>query len=289
MIQLNSNASALNAQHHLQFITSDVSKSIERLSTGYRINHAGDDAAGLQISVKLESRLRANRQAQENIQSGLNVITLAEGVIDSLQEITHRAKELVLFAAGDTLNAEQRDTIQKELNQLTAEINRLATVENPYGDSRLFNGTDINIQIHDNETINLNSITDPTPGAPGITGHAFGIVISNFLRIPFMDVSTQSLAQSSLNFFSDSTLNPQSVINARRAKYAAMSAKLENASKNLDVEYENLIQAQSHIRDTNIAEESATLTRNQVRQNAATSMLAQASRQNAQVALSLLQ
>lgn len=267
------NMQAANANRMLGTVVTSQSKSTEKLSSGYRINRAADDAAGLSISEKMRGQIRGLDQASTNAQDGISLIQTAEGALNETHAILQRMRELTVQAANDTAVTEDRDAIAKELTQLTEEIDRIATTTQ-FNTMNLLDGsfTGKNLQIGANSSQNM------------------GISVGD------MHASSMSVddAASKVTSHADATANI-SVIDAgikyvsdARASLGAIQNRLEHTIANLDTSAENLQAAESRIRDVDMADEMVTYSKNNILQQAAQSMLAQAN-QSTQGVLSLLQ
>ena len=262
-LRINSNVDAIAAHRHLSATSDAISESMERLSSGLRINKAADDAAGLGISEKMRSQIRGLAQAQRNIQDGVSMVQTAEGNLDEVHSILQRVRELAVEYRNGSLSAAGKGAIQSEVDQLSAEITRI-------GNSAVFNGvsllsgtTSVTFQVgaNDNETIAISFSNLAT---------AVGSAYSN--------MATASL--SAIDAAVDA-------VSAMRSGLGAVQNRLEHALSVTGVYQENLTSAESRIRDVDMAEEMVTLTKNQILQQAGTAMLAQAN-QAPQSVLSLL-
>lgn len=288
MIQLNSNASALNTQHHLQFITSDVSKSIERLSTGYRINNAGDDAAGLQISENLRSQQRGIDKAIANVQDGINMLNTLDSAHAQITEHMQRYRELSVQGANATNSSQSYQALEAEMENIITSIFAISSSANFNGETIFVNGTNsytIQVGANDSSAENTLELNVAITSGGNLLQFEEETSASGDTIDSEYDLLSVSDAQELIRI-SDEYLND---LNERRGVIGALTNRLEGISQELMVQRENIAATESRIRNADIAAESAALTRNQVRQNAAASMLTQASRQNSQVALSLLQ
>ena len=276
---VNTNIASINAQRYLTRNTQSYQKSLERLSSGFRINRAGDDAAGLQISESLRSQIRGSTKANENVQDGLSVLNIADGAQSVIQDNLQRIRELTVQAANDTNATSQRTAIAQEIDARRADIDRVAN-------SAKFNGvnllsstapTTFKLQVGPNSS-SANDIIDVVSALGNTTTSAGGINLTT------ANVSTNSAAQAYLDVV-DSAL---SVLGTRRATLGSITNRLESASNNLTIGIENLSGAESRIRNVDVAAETAELTRNQILQQASSTVLIQAN-QSTQVALSLIQ
>lgn len=258
-MRINTNVSAINAHRNLYSNDSEMSKVMERLSSGYRINRAADDAAGLAISEKMRSLINGYDQAQNNSQDGISLLQTAEGALTEVHSMLQRINTLAVQAANGTYDdSVDRDALQAEVDQLLAEINNIA-------DSTTFNGINL-----------LNSANT--------VQFQIGATSANTLTVTLGDVNTSSLALSGLSISSITSANDaldtiQNAINAVstiRARFGAAQNRLEHTINNLGVASENLSAAESRIRDADMAEEMTNFTKQQILVQAGTAMLAQA-------------
>ena len=247
--------------------TSDkISQSMERLSSGLRINKAADDAAGLGISEKMRGQINGLAQAQRNIQDGVSMVQTAEGNLDEVHSILQRVRELAVEYKNGSLSQSGRNAIQSEISQLASEVDRI-------GSSAQFNGI---------------SLLDGTAGVSGVT-FQIGANDSDVLAISFPSLSAR-VGISWVNQQTASLSNIDAAIDAvtsLRSELGATQNRLEHALSVTAVYQENLTSAESRIRDVDMADEMVTLTKNQILQQAGTAMLAQAN-QAPQAVLNLL-
>ncbi len=278
-LMINTNVMSLNAQRNLTTNTSALSKSMERLSSGFRINNAGDDAAGLQISESLRSQIRGSQAALNNVQDGLNVLSIADGAMGSITENLQRMRELAVQGANDTYDTNARNAIETELDQLSAEVTRISDATE-FNGVNLLNGSasSFTLQIGPENTASTNTINIGTLGV-------FNDMDAAALNVEDADlnVSTGALARTTIQTV-DAAL---STVNTRRATLGAVMNRLDSVSNNLSVSIENLSASESRIRNVDVASESAELVRNQILQQASAAMLSQAN-QSSGIALSLL-
>jgi flagellin len=262
-LRINSNVDAIAAHRHLSATSDAISQSMERLSSGLRINKAADDAAGLGISEKMRSQIRGLAQAQRNIQDGVSMVQTAEGNLDEVHSILQRVRELAVEYRNGSLSTAGKGAIQSEVDQLSAEITRIGNAAVFNGVSLLSGSTSVTFQVgaNDNETIAISFSNLAT---------AVGNAYSN--------MATASLAAI------DAAVD---AVSAMRSGLGAVQNRLEHALSVTGVYQENLTSAESRIRDVDMAEEMVTLTKNQILQQAGTAMLAQAN-QAPQSVLSLL-
>ncbi|MEW6181616.1 MAG: flagellin [Bacillota bacterium] len=260
---INHNIMALNAWRGLGQTDSALGKSLEKLSSGMRINRAADDAAGLAISEKMRGQIRGLDQATRNAQDGISLLQTAEGALNETHSILQRMRELAVQSANDTNTAADRSQIQQEVNQLLTEINRIGS-NTEFNTQKLLNGTMSAklIQIGANSGQNL-SITIAT-----MTATALGT--TSALRT--VSVSTQVKANSAIRIVQSAIDD----VSSQRAKLGAIQNRLEHTIANLGVASENLTAAESRVRDVDMAQEMMLFTKNQILVQAGTVMLAQA-------------
>ncbi len=274
-LRINTNTASLNAQRNLMGTKLGLDKSLERLSSGYRINRAGDDAAGLAISENLRAQIRGLKQASRNAQDGVSLVQVAEGGLNEISSIMIRLRELAVQAASDTIGPVERQFLNVEYDQLISEIDRIA-------DGTEFNGTQL--------LAGTGSVLDFQVGTrndPNIDRLSFDAskadANSAALGVNLTSVADKASAQNSLSAIDTAIVS----VSAMRADFGAIQNRLQSTIGNLAVSVENLSAANSRIRDVDVAEETAELTRNNILLNAGTSVLAQAN-QTANTALSLL-
>ena len=268
------NLTAMNANRQLGITTGQQAKSSEKLSSGYKINRAADDAAGLTISEKMRSQIRGLNKASDNAQDGISLIQTAEGALNEAHSILQRMNELATQAANDTNTSSDRTAIQKEINALTSELDRIASTTQFNTQNLLdgkFSGKKLQVGALQNQKI---SIKITTMNAKGI-GIKAG---TNNL------VTTFTLAGSAMTVFQHAI----SKVSTMRSDLGALQNRLEHTVANLDNVAENTQTAESRIRDTDMAEEMVEYSKNNILAQAGQSMLAQAN-QSTQGVLSLLQ
>lgn len=280
---INTNVSSLTSQRYLGNNTNSLQKTMEKLSSGYRINRAGDDAAGLQLSENLRAQIRGSQKALDNTQDGINVLNIADGSMQTITDNLQRMRELAVQAGNDTYNGTQRAAIQGEISQLLKDIDRIAG-------STTFNGVPLfptaastfTLQVGANNTVN--DIID--------VGAAMGDARANALGITSWD-TTNGVLTTAINTgnaaraFITEVDNALVSINSKRGNLGAYVNRLEGAVNNLSIGIENLSSSESRIRNVDVAAESANLTRNQILQQASNTILAQAN-QAPQLAIQLL-
>lgn len=255
---INTNISALQAWRNLYATDNALTKSLEKLSTGLRINRAADDAAGLTVSEKMRAQINGLNQAVRNAQDGISLLQTAEGGLNEIHSILQRMRELAVQAANDTLTDQDRTNIQLEVDQLLTEINGIA-------DRTQFN-----------TKVLLNTAFSATLQIGANTGQTLEISInsatSTGLNIVGISVSTQAGAVSAIASLDAAIAS----VAAERAKIGAWQNRLEHTITNLQVQAENMAAANSRIRDVDMAAEMMNFTRQQILMQSGTAMLAQA-------------
>jgi flagellin len=278
---VNTNVSSINAQRNLSTNTLGLSKAYERLASGFRINRSSDDAAGLQISESLRSQIRGSKKALDNAQDGISVLNIVDGAQGVIQDNLQRIRELTVQAANDTNTASQRTAIDSEITARVADINRVAN-STKFNGQALLDGTvtTFNLQI--------GAGSDATNDVISIAGGSGAINDSTATGLGLTFTSGTSVASgTAARTFLDNVDTALSTLNTRRANVGSLTNRLESASQNLSVSVENLSAAESRIRNVDVAAESSELSRYQILQQSANTILAQAN-QAPQLALSLL-
>jgi len=260
---------SLVAQRNLSTAQSALTTSVERLSSGLRINRAKDDAAGLGISENLQSQTRSVRQASRNANDAISVVQSAEGGLTEVASMLQRMKELSVQGNNGTLNADQKGFIAAEINSLTDEIDQVSK-------RTTFNGSSLLGETASEMTFQVGAETDDkiTVSLGGFDKTTLGLADA-------LDKDTDFAAFSSLV---DTAIN---TVSTGRATFGAVQGRLDHNIANLSTQSENLDAARSRIQDTDYASETANLTKGQIMQQAATAMLSQAN-QMPNVVLSLL-
>ncbi|NLX64576.1 MAG: flagellin Hag [Clostridiaceae bacterium] len=286
-MRINHNIAALNTYRQLTINNTAGSKSLEKLSSGFRINRAGDDAAGLAISEKMRGQIRGLNQAERNAQDAISLIQTAEGALNETHSILQRMRELAVQAANDTYTQKNagidgdRDEIQKEIEQLTQEIQRIAN-DTQFNTMNLLGGQfEGKFQVGANE----NQIVELTIDKMDADALKLATVGTDG-KIATYDISlaTQASASSAISTI-DKAIR---LVSSQRSKLGAMQNRLEHTINNLNTTAENLTASESRIRDVDMAKEMMEFTKNSILQQAATAMLAQANQQP-QGVLQLLQ
>jgi flagellin len=270
---INHNMSALYADRQLGVTQLDVSKSIEKLSSGLRINRAGDDASGLAVSEKMRSQVRGLNQAERNIQNGVSFIQATEGYLQETQDILHRLRELAVQSANGIYSDEDRMQIQVEVSQLVDEVNRIASHAQFNGMNMLTGafaqdsavGRVMQLQVgsnmDQNERIFVGTMTAASLGLQNSQGEAGTVSIAN--------PEEANLAIGTV----DAALK---VVSKQRADLGAYQNRFEMAADGVAIAAENLQAAESRIRDVNMASEMVNFTKDSILSQAGTAMLAQA-------------
>jgi flagellin len=252
-LRIQHNVEALNAHRQLQSTSDKLSKAMERLSSGYRINRAADDAAGLAISEKMRGQISGLAQAQRNLQDAVSMVQTAEGTLQEVHSMLQRVRELAVQYKNGTLSAGNQAALQSEVNQLASEIERLG-VSADFNGIKLLNSTQLitfQVGANDGESI-------------GVTTISLGATLSSavFNLGGVADISEIDVAIDA--------------ISAQRAVFGAVQNRFEHSLANISIYQENLVAAESRIRDVDMAAETVEMTKNQILSQAGTSMLAQA-------------
>ena len=270
------NLQAANTNRQLGITTSAQAKSTEKLSSGYKINRAADDAAGLSISEKMRSQIRGLNKASSNAQDGVSLVQTAEGALNETHSILQRMNELATQAANGTNTSVDRSAIRAELDQLTSEIDRIQSTTQ-FNTMNLLDGT-------------FSGATNQMKLQVGaLSGQSIDFSIANMCATKIglkttLSVSTFTKAGSYMKSVQDAI----EVVSKQRSAMGAIQNRLEHTIANLDTTSENTQSAESRIRDTDMASEMVTYSKNNILAQAGQSMLAQAN-QSTQGVLSLLQ
>lgn len=270
------NLQAANTNRQLGITTSAQAKSTEKLSSGYKINRAADDAAGLSISEKMRSQIRGLNKASSNAQDGVSLVQTAEGALNETHSILQRMNELATQAANGTNTSVDRSAIRAELDQLTSEINRIQSTTQ-FNTMNLLDGT-------------FSGATNQMKLQVGaLSGQSIDFSIANMCATKIglkttLSVSTFTKAGSYMKSVQDAI----EVVSKQRSAMGAIQNRLEHTIANLDTTSENTQSAESRIRDTDMASEMVEYSKNNILAQAGQSMLAQ-SNQSTQGVLSLLQ
>ena len=280
-IIVNTNIASMMVQQNLSNATSSIRQSVERLSTGSKINSAADDAAGLSISQSLQAQVRGTTVAQTNAQTGVNLLQTAEGDLGVIQTNLQRIRDLSVQAANGTYGTAERTAILSEVQQRINEISRTAN-SSAFNSIRLLNGTSttLSLQIGANYNASATSLNTLTIGTPlkSATATQLGLGSASAYFI-------NSIKAASFISLVDTSI---STISANRSTIGSLQNRLSSAINSLSVRNTNLTAAESQITDTDIAQESASLTKEQILQQASASLLTQAN-SAPKIALTLLQ
>ncbi|MFN8792644.1 MAG: flagellin [Bdellovibrionales bacterium] len=274
-MRVTTNIAAINAQRNLVGSQRVMNKSMAQLASGSRINIAADDAAGLAISESLKAQVRSAAQAQRNANDGISMVQTAEGGLSEISNIVTRLRELGIQAASDTVGDRERSFLDKEVQQLKEEIQRIASVTT-WGTTKLLDGSspdfDFQIGVFNNE------IEDRIQFKA-----SENLATLDHLGLAGLDYASKEGAQTALELLDEA----QNSVNGTRANLGALQNRLTSTVDNLGVAQENLSAANSRIRDTDVALASSEMVRNNILLQAGTSTLAQANSSN-QLALKLI-
>ncbi|MGZ5278887.1 MAG: flagellin N-terminal helical domain-containing protein [Pseudobdellovibrionaceae bacterium] len=274
-MRVSTNVASINAQRSLATTQREISKSYAQLSSGSRITKAADDAAGLAISENLKSQIRSFGQASRNANDGISMLQVAEGGLGEVSNILTRLRELGIQASSDTVGEKERGFMDKEVQQLKSEVQRISQTTR-FGKTSLLDGSgekyDIQVGINNNDFEDRISF-DPSE---------LNVQTGN-LAIDSLDFNTKEGAQGALNVLDDA----QSLVSSFRSNIGALQNRFLSTVENLGSQHENLSAANSRIRDTDIAQSTSESTRNSILLNASTSILGQANA-NPQLALKLI-
>ena len=277
-LRIATNISSLTSQRHLRNTRKLLDKSLERLASGYRINRAGDDAAGLAISEKLRGKIRGLVQAQRNANDGVSLIQVAEGGLNEIQNILVRLRELGVQAASDTIGPKERRYLDEEYQSLKEEMDRIAN-STEFNGTVLLDGTGGTLDFQIN-TGGLNLL-----GVDRISFNAFKLdVNADKLGLEEVGIADKFSSQRSLGII-DVAIDEVASI---RGELGALENRLTSTLKNISISVENLSAARSRIKDVDIANESAELTKLNILMQAGISVLSQANNVP-QMALQMLQ
>ncbi|QEP08897.1 flagellin [Glutamicibacter sp. ZJUTW] len=278
-MQINTNIAALNAHRNLSNTQNDLSKSLEKLSSGLRINRAADDAAGLSISEGLRSQVNGMNVAARNAQDGIAVIQTAEGALTEVHSILQRMRDLTVQAGNDSNNAESRTAIKTEIDGLASELNRIGAntefngINLMDGSSKSFqigaNGNEAGANVSNVITVDLTNLATALDGVATLEATGADLTAT-------ITVDTQANAALAIEAIDTAIGN----ISTSRAELGAKQNRFESAINSLNVSRENLQAAESRIRDVDMAAEMVNFTRSNILSQAGTAMLAQANQSN---------
>lgn len=274
-LRINTNVQSLAAQRALSTNYDNQNRSLERLASGNRINKAGDDAAGLAISEKLKAHIRSMKQAYRNAQDGISLVQVSEGAMNEISNILIRLRELSIQGSSDTIGDTERGFINKEVTALKNEVDRIAG-STEFNGRRLLDGSednmDIQVGIHNNPFLDRFTYN----------GKEMATSLKS-LKLEDVDTSKKELAQANLDKLDDAITH----INESRSAMGAIQNRIQSTMNNLQIYRENLEAANSRIRDTDMAEETAELTKNNILTQSTVSVLGQANN-NANSVLKLI-
>jgi len=277
---INHNMSSINANNVLKFKVKDVDKEMEKLSSGMKINRAGDDASNLAVSEKMRSQIKGLQQAEKNIQNGVSFIQTAEGYLTETTDIVQRLRELAVQSSNGIYSDEDRGQIQVEVTQLVDEVNRIAS-HAQFNGMNMLTGRFANGQQGGNPT---NSMWLHVGANMDQRKQIFiGTMTAQALKIDTLSLSNADASNRAIGMLD----NALKSINKQRADLGGYQNRFEIAQKGISVAAENLTAAESVIRDTNMAGEMVNFTKDQILIRSSTSMLAQANTR-AQSVLQLL-
>ncbi len=267
---INHNMSAINTNRALKFQNWNVSKNMESLSSGLRINKAGDDASGLAVSEKMRTQVNGLRQAERNTEDGMSLVQTTEGYLDEVSNIIQRIRVLAVQSSNGIYSAEDRQMIQVEVSQLVSEVDRIAS-QAEFNKMHLLQGDFARVSVtasmwihmganmHQRERIFIQTMTAKALGLKNMTGNP-------------ITLSTAGEANRNIGVM-DNALH---VLSKQRADLGAYYNRMEHAAKGLMVAYENIQSSESRIRDADMAETMVDFTKNQILVQSGTAMLAQA-------------
>ena len=281
MPRINHNVPAMITGQSLRRSGRHIAKSLEKLSTGLRINRAADDAAGLSISEQLRTQCRGLAMGNRNIQDGMSLLNIAEGALIEIEDMLQRMRELTIQAANDTLTSKERSYINVEFSQLKEELDRIAD-GTQYNSQKLLNG-DTNSPWSAGGVLHVGPNDDPTSDVVIVT---IGGVTTGGLSID--GTNCHPITQTDATAAISALDNALDSVNRLRADLGAKTNRLEHALNNQENQEQNMVAAESVIRDTDFAHETTNFTRHQILQQSSTAMLAQAN-MIPQSVLSLLQ
>ena len=273
------NLSAMNTSRQMGTVSSAMSKSTEKLSSGYKINRAADDAAGLSISEKMRSQIRGLNKAASNAQDGISLVQVAEGALNETHSILQRMNELATQAANDTNTSVDREAIQQEMNQLTSEIDRIQSTTQ-FNSMNLLDGT------FSSKALKLQ--------VGAMSGQSISVSIAKMSASKLGLADTAGKVSLKVSAFSSAGAAMKTIqaaiktVSDTRSKLGAIQNRLEHTINNLNTTSENTQAAESRIRDTDMASEMVEYSKNNILAQAGQSMLSQANQQT-QGVLSLLQ
>jgi flagellin len=268
-LRIATNTTALNAQRQMSITRMNLDKTLEKLASGSRINHAGDDAAGLAISENLRAQIRGIRQAKRNGQDGVSLIQVSEGGLNEIGNMLIRLRELAIQAASDTIGDTERQFTDREFQSLKQEIDRISNVTQ-FNGNPLLNGKagifEIQVGTHNNPILDRVVYNGERADAT-----------LDALKLGGESVATKQGAQLTLAVIDDALIR----VNSIRADLGAMQNRLQSTINNLAISDENLSAANSRIRDADVAEEVSEMTKQNILMQSGIAVLGQANNTNA--------
>ncbi len=276
-MRINNNVMAYNANRNLGMSNTGLGKSLEKLSSGYRINRAGDDAAGLVISQKLRAEIGGLKQATRNSQDGISFVQTAEGALNEVHNMLGRMRDLAVQAANDTNDGDARTAIQNEMNALGNEITRIGT-DTTFSGTTVFSAGSKNFQVGSEGTggqitLTTRALTN-AGGEIDVSAAQDGSTMVDLNGFDFTTAPATAAADARTAIEAIDSAIAQ--VSTRRGELGATQNRLESTINNLQVTTENLAASESRIRDTDMATEMVNFTKNQILQQAGTAMLGQA-------------
>jgi flagellin len=267
-LRINTNVTALNAQRQMYMTKQNLDKTLERLASGTRINHAGDDAAGLAISENLRAQIRGMRQSRRNAQDGVSLIQVSEGGLNEISNMLIRLRELAIQGASDTIGETERQFADREFQSLKQEIDRIANVTT-FNGTPLLNGKtgvfEIQVGTHNNPILDRVVYNGERADAS-----------LDALKLGGESIGTKQGAQLSLSVIDEALVR----VNSIRSDLGALQNRLSSTINNLAITDENLSSANSRIRDADMAEEVSEMTKNNILIQSGISVLSQANNMN---------
>ena len=283
---INHNMSSIFAARQENLNTQALKSSMEKISSGQKINRAGDDAANLAVSEKMRSQIRGLNQANKNVQNGVSFIQVTEGYLQETTDILQRIRELAVQSSNGLYSSEDRLQLQIEVSQLVAEVDRIASsaqfnglnmLTGRYADNEIGEKMTFQVGANVDQSISVN-IASATAGALGLKGEDQNGGIGSLVSVEDAESSNMTLATID---------NALKIVNSQRANLGAIQNRKETAAKGIAIAAENLTSAESIIRDEDMASAMVEYTRNQILQNSSIAMISQANTQSQNV-LSLL-
>lgn len=279
---INHNMSSIFAARQENLNTQALKSSMEKISSGQKINRAGDDAANLAVSEKMRSQIRGLNQANKNVQNGVSFIQVTEGYLQETTDILQRIRELAVQSSNGLYSSEDRLQLQIEVSQLVAEVDRIASsaqfnglnmLTGRYADNEIGEKMTFQVGANVDQSISVN-IASATAGALGLKGEDQNGGIGNLVSVEDAESSNMTLATID---------NALKIVNSQRANLGAIQNRMETAAKGIAIAAENLTSTESIIRDEDMASAMVEYTRNQILQNSSIAMISQANTQSQNV------